>query len=241
MKRPKSVTVVLPAQGVEGAIASVVRDLAVAAYALRSRQMALDVLLLAGDADRTAAIATATARQLGLDLTAVPAPEEGPGQAFLDGFRQAAHYGPADLVVTMDATGHHDATQIPHLIDRLMEQELHVVIGSRWARGAGTPGLSARRWALGRAANSVFRTLTGAGEIRDATTSFRVARVGEGPIIYWPAVRPRRPELHNAADVGRFIEHLVSLWGEVRRTRRARLGAPGRTFTDDHFGAADDP
>src|SRR5512133_553106 len=274
MKRPKSVTVVLPAQGVEGAIASVVRDLAVAAYALRSRQMALDVLLLAGDADRTAAIATATARQLGLDLTAVPAPEEGPGQAFLDGFRQAAHYGPADLVVTMDATGHHDATQIPHLIDRLMEQELHVVIGSRWARGAGTPGLSARRWALGRAANSVFRTLTGAGEIRDATTSFRVARVevvrdfdmigiavnsysvqtafvamaiangyrvGEVPIIYWPAVRPRRPELHNAADAGRSTEHLVSLWGEVRRSRRARLGAPGRTFTDDHFGAADDP
>src|SRR5512133_1992303 len=226
MKRPKSVTVVLPAQGVEGAIASVVRDLAVAAYALRSRQMALDVLLLAGDADRTAAIATATARQLGLDLTAVPAPEEGPGQAFLDGFRQAAHYGPADLVVTMDATGHHDATQIPHLIDRLMERDLHVVIGSRWARGAGTPGLSARRWALGRAANSVFRTLTGAHEIRDATTSFRVARaevvrdfdmigiavnsysvqtafvamaiangyrVGEVPIIYWPAARPGRP------------------------------------------------
>jgi hypothetical protein len=39
MKRPKSVTVVLPAHGVEGAIAKVVRDLAVAAYALCSREM----------------------------------------------------------------------------------------------------------------------------------------------------------------------------------------------------------
>ena len=41
MKRPKLVTVVLVAHGVEGAIASVVRDLAVAAYALRSRDMEL--------------------------------------------------------------------------------------------------------------------------------------------------------------------------------------------------------
>jgi SAM-dependent methyltransferase len=273
MKRPKLVTVVLPAHGVEGAIASVVRDLAVAAYALRSRDMELDVLLLAGGGDRTAEVATATARELGLDLTAVPAPAAGPGQAFLDGFRRVAHYGPADLVVTMDATGHHDATQLPHLIDQLVERDLHVVIGSRWARGAGTPGLSARRWALGRAANSVFRTLTGAREIRDATTSFRVARaevvrdfdmtgiavnsysvqtafvamaiaggyrVGEVPIIYWPAARPRRPELHTTADVRGFVEHLLTLRGEVRRTRRARLAAPGRTFTDDHFGAADD-
>ena len=131
MKRPKSVTVVLPAQGVEGAIASVVRDLAVAAYALQSRDMELDVLLLAGGRDRTAAIATATAREHGLDLTAIPAPAAGPGPAFLDGFRRVAHYGPADLVVTMDPTGHHDATQIPHLVDQLVERDLHVVIGSR--------------------------------------------------------------------------------------------------------------
>ena len=106
MKRPKLVTVVLPAHGVEGAIALVVRDLAVAAYALRSRQMELDVLLLAGGEDRTGEIATATAKELGLDLTAIPAPAAGPGQAFLDGFRRVAHYGPADLVATMDATGH---------------------------------------------------------------------------------------------------------------------------------------
>src|SRR5918993_1332490 len=201
MKRPKSVTVVLPAQGVEGAIASVVRDLAVAAYALQSRDMELDVLLLAGGRDRTAAIAP------------------------------------------------------------------------RGAGGAGPPGLGARRWVLGRAANSVFRTLTGAREIKDATTSFRVARVevvrdfdmtgiavnsysvqtafvamaiaggyrvGEVPIIYWPAARPRPPELHTAADVRRLLEHLLTLRGEVRRTRQARLAAPGRTFTDDHFDAADD-
>jgi SAM-dependent methyltransferase len=273
MKRPKSATVVLPAYGVEGAIASVVRDLAVAAYALRSREIELNVLLLCGDGDQTARLATAAAQELGLDLTAVPASGAGPGEIFLEGFRQVARYGSADLVITMDATGQHDAAQIPHLVDWLIERDLHVVIGSRWTRGAGTPGLSARRWALGRGANLVFRTLTGAREISDATTSFRIARVevvrdfdmtgiavnsysvqtafvataiaggyrvGEVPIIYWPAARPRRPELRSAADIRNFTRHLLSLRGQVRQTRRARLAAPGRTFTDDHFGAADD-
>ncbi len=273
MNRPKSATVVLPAYGVEGAIASVVRDLAVAAYALRSRDMELNVLLLCGGADRTASIASATARDLGLDLTAAPAPAAAPGQAFLDGFRQVVRYGHADLVITMDATGQHDATQIPHLVDSLVERDLHVIIGSRWTRGAGTPGLSARRWALGRGANLVFRALTRASDITDATTSFRVARievvrdfdmtgvavssysvqtafvamaiaggyrVGEAPIMYWPATRPRRPELRSPADIRAFTRHLLSLRVEARQTRQARLAAPGRAFTDGHFGAADD-
>jgi SAM-dependent methyltransferase len=271
MKRPKSATVVLPAYGVEGAIASVVRDLAVAAYALRSRDMELNVLLLGGE--RTAAIATAAANELNLDLRVMPAPAAGPGQAFLDGFRQVTRYGPADLVITMDATGHHDATQIPHLVDHLVERDLHVVIGSRWTRGAGTPGLTARRWVLGRGANLVFRRLTGASDITDATTSFRIARievvrdfdmtgvavssysvqtafvamaiaagykVGEVPILYWPAARPRRPELRSPADIRDFTRHLLSLRGQAHQARRERLRAPGKRFTDEHFGAADD-
>ena len=70
MKRPKLVTVVLPAHGVEGAIASVVRDLAVAAYALRSRDMELDVLLLAGGGDRTAMWTAFARRGMGADAAA---------------------------------------------------------------------------------------------------------------------------------------------------------------------------
>ena len=48
MKRPRAATVVLPAYGVHEAIASIVRDLAVAAYALRARAIDLDVLLFDG-------------------------------------------------------------------------------------------------------------------------------------------------------------------------------------------------
>ena len=125
-----------------------------------------------------------------MPLDVVPGPATGPGNAYVEGFRRVLDAGRADLVATLDATGRHDPTQLPHLIDRLVTSELDVVIGSRWVRGSGTPGLSPTRWALGKLANATFRVLTGTRGIADATTSFRVARVpvvrdftiGAGPV-----------------------------------------------------------
>jgi SAM-dependent methyltransferase len=289
MREPKSATVVLPAYGVGEAVGSVVRDLAVAAYALHSRSIDLDVLLLHTGHDRTGEIATRAAARFGLALTATAGPER-PGAAWLAGFRTVLAEGRAELVITMDADGRHDAAQIPHLVDALIERDLDVVIGSRWARGSGTPGLSLGRWALGRLANLAFRTLSGTRDVHDATTSFRVARievvrafdldraeanryvvqtsfvamaiargyrVGEAPIIYWPPARyleaapaqdvtPDGGSDRHAGrgdrgrDVRDFARHLLALRGQVRTTRRARLAAPGSSFTDEHFGAADD-
>jgi SAM-dependent methyltransferase len=145
------------------------------------------------------------------------------------------------------------------------------VIGSRWVRGSGTPGLSVGRWVLGRLANLAFRVLTGTYGIADATTSFRVARmevvrdfdfsgqrvnshsvqtnfvatavargyrVREGPIIY------RAPSGGGGGlslrDVAQFVRHLGALRRAVDRTRTARLAPSGRSFDDEHFGAADD-
>ena len=48
VEEPKAVTVVLPVYGPPGPVPALMRDLAVAAYALRHRGMHLDVLLLDG-------------------------------------------------------------------------------------------------------------------------------------------------------------------------------------------------
>ena len=176
MKTPQLVTVVLPAYGVTEAIESVVRDLAVAAYAMQARGMRLEVLLLNGDGPAAAAAATATAAELDLCLHVTRGPDAGAGLAFLRGLRQIADEGRADIVATIDGTGRHDPTEIPRLVDLLMKRDLDVVIGSRWTRGSGTPGLSIGRWMLGKLANRTFRMLTGTYGIADATTSFRVAR-----------------------------------------------------------------
>jgi SAM-dependent methyltransferase len=274
MRRVSTVTVILPTHGGDQGIPLVLRDLAVAAFALDARGVRLDVLLLedpAGDAGESASKAAA---EYGLDLTRASAPPDVAG-AYLAGFRKVVEQNEADLVVTLDASGRHDPMQIPHLIDELARTGADVVIGSRWAKGSGTPGLSFRRWLRGRLASMAFRVLTGAGTVQDATTSFRVARlevvrnftnsledgqgplngytvqtsfvafsiargylVVEGPIIYRFAqagedrVRP--------GEIADFAPHLLAQRGQARRVRTRRLSVEGRSFTSEHFGAAQD-
>jgi len=155
MDEPKAITVVLPVYGSFGPVPALMRDLTVAAYALRCRGMHLDVLLLDGGSGEAGREAARDAENLGLPLEVAPGPAAGPGNAYVDGFRRVVDAGRADLVATLDATGRHDPTQIPHLIDRLVTSDLDVVIGSRWVRGSGTPGLSPSRWALGRLADAL--------------------------------------------------------------------------------------
>jgi SAM-dependent methyltransferase len=233
--------------------------------------MHLDVLLLDGSGGPAGERAAAAAEAVDLPLEVVPGPATGPGAAFTDGFRRVLEGGRADLVVTLDATGRHDPTEIPRLVDRLLTGDLDVVIGSRWARGSGTPGLPPSRWALGKLANLTFRMVTGTRGIADATTSFRVSRaavvrdfttgspplsshavqtmfvamavargyrVGEAPTIYRAA--PGSPGGLRLRDAGDFAAHLGALRGSVDSIRQRRLSPAGRTFHDDHFGAADD-
>jgi SAM-dependent methyltransferase len=269
MKDPQSATVILPAYGVEDAIGSLVRDLAVAAYALRARAIDLDVLLL--DGGEHAVAASQVAAELGLKLISVPGPESGSGEAFLEGLRRTSEAGSADLVVTMDANGRHDPTQIPSLVDHLIERNAHVVIGSRWTSGSGTPGLSFSRWFLGRTANLMFRWVTGSPKIGDATTSFRVARteiihelelggtpvnpysvhttfvakaIAQGYRVIEAPIIYREPLAGGGGltlrDVEAFASHLLALRKEMQRVRQRRLAPSGRVFEVDHFAAEDD-
>ena len=272
VKPPEVVSVVLPAYAAVDALPTVVRDLAVAAYALRSRGTELEVLLVNGDGGAAAAarVVDEAASAHGFTLRVIDGPPSS-GRAFIEGFAHVMHEGRADAVVTLDATGRHDASEIPRLLDVLVAHDLHVVIGSRWTRGSGTPGLSVGRWILGRLANVTFRVVTGIHGIADATTSFRIARievvrdvpppaasvtshsvqtnfvamavangyrVGEAPIIY------RSPAGGGggmgAGDVLEFVAHLGALRRSTAYLRRERLAPSGRTFDDDHFGAADD-
>jgi SAM-dependent methyltransferase len=63
-------------------------------------------------------------------------------------------------------------------------------------------------------------------------------RIGEGPIIYRPAISGGGGL--RGADVRDFAAHLLWLRGEADRARQRRLSPSGRAFTAEHFGAADD-
>src|SRR5918995_3811257 len=104
--QPGSVTALLSAHGAGNGIVAVVRDLAVAAYALRARDLQLDVLLLDDGREGAATLAAKTAADFGLPLTGV-AGARSPGPAYVAGFRHVLELGRAELVVTLDATGQH--------------------------------------------------------------------------------------------------------------------------------------
>jgi 2-polyprenyl-3-methyl-5-hydroxy-6-metoxy-1,4-benzoquinol methylase len=270
MDGPRLATVVLPAYGVGGGVVTVIRDLAVAAYALRARDLRLEVLLLDDGTEEVATVAAKTAASYDLPFAAVSGLPS-PGAAYLAGFRRVLDEGRADLVVTLDATGQHDATQLPHLIDQLLAQRLDVIIGSRWATGSGTPGLTLRRWALGRVANLAFRVVTGVRGVTDVTTTFRVARtevirqldldglpadvhalqmafiaaaVARGHRVGEGPIIYRPPAAAvrgvSRRDVVAFAARLPRLRRYAGRVRRQRLAPAGRRFHNQHFGAAED-
>jgi hypothetical protein len=80
MHRPGWATALLSTHGADDGIVTVIRDLAVAAYALRARGLQLDVLLLDHGRQRATTLAAKTAADFGLPLTVVAGPRS-PGAA----------------------------------------------------------------------------------------------------------------------------------------------------------------
>jgi SAM-dependent methyltransferase len=229
MNVPRSATVVMPAYDAGPAIEPVLRGLAVAAYALKARGIDLDVLLVDGGGH--AELARRVADELGIVLTVQPGPESGPGQAYAQGLARVAREHRSDLVVTLDANGRHDPAEIPRLVGHLIERDVHVVIGSRWTAGSGTPGLSFTRWALGRAANVAFRFVTGARGVTDGTTSFRVARTEIIPSLDLGDAPTDTYSIHT-----RFVANAIGAGYRVGEApiiyRPAVAGAGGLRLTD---------
>ncbi len=113
------------------------------------------------------------AARLGLSLGRLTPSESGFAAALLEGFR-AALDDHADVIVSLDADGQHDARQIPDLVRSHLAHGSGLTIGSRWTRGGSSPGTGPTRTALSRAGNGLVKAFTGARGVSDSTTSFRV-------------------------------------------------------------------
>ncbi len=113
------------------------------------------------------------ADRLGLPLDHLTPGIPGLVASLLDGFA-AALDGHADVVVSLDADGQHDARQIPDLVRSHLAHGSGLTIGSRWTRGGTSPGTGIVRTAMSRVGNELVKAFTGARGVSDSTTSFRV-------------------------------------------------------------------
>lgn len=84
-----------------------------------------------------------------------------------------AHGKPGDLFLTMDADGTMDPALYPHMRRTLVEENLEVVVASRY-RGGGVEGLSPFRRLLSDGARAYFSLLYPGLGVTDWTTGWRL-------------------------------------------------------------------
>ncbi|MEM1966604.1 MAG: glycosyltransferase, partial [Nitrososphaerota archaeon] len=97
----------------------------------------------------------------------------GLGSAYVDGFRWCLrNLEGLAVVVEMDADGSHDPSQLPFLVEPILNGVADVVIGSRYVAGGGWRGGSLKRRIISRGANLLTRISTGM-KVKDATSGYR--------------------------------------------------------------------
>ena len=168
---PVLVRVMLASQHGFVAVEPVLAELDEARRALAPSGIEMSVTMLGRPADEQAS--TALAERLGLPLVYLAPVGAGFAAALFAGFR-AALDDRADVIVSLDADGQHDARQIPDLVRNHVVRGSGLTIGSRWTRGGSSPGTGFVRTALSRTGNAVVKAVTGARGVSDSTTSFRV-------------------------------------------------------------------
>ena len=156
--RPR-VCVVIPALNEEATIADMVRG----ALLFADEVIVVDD----GSADRTAELARRAGAHVIKHLKNM-----GQWSALRTGFREALRKG-FDIVVTMDADGQHDPTNIPRLLKPISEGRADLVIGSRLK---GHPvAMIPYRYAGIKFFSKLLSTFMGVN-LTDATSGFRAYR-----------------------------------------------------------------
>lgn len=153
--------------------------------------LATHVLLVDdGSTDGTANIA----RERGIRVVQHPV-NSGQGAALQTGYLVAEQLG-AEVVVTMDADGQHDPTQIERLVRPIVDDVCDFVIGSRvtgeYEREAGGGGVVR---ALGVGAYTRITNILGGTRITDIASGFRAIRASKLAAIAFTEDQFHNPEL----------------------------------------------
>ena len=96
----------------------------------------------------------------------------GAGAAMQTGFEYACTL-PVDYVVTIDADGQHDPSEIPRMVETCRKGHFDVVLGSRFIEGAAALNIGRFRRAVLKLATVFTKFVTGL-KVTDTHNSFRV-------------------------------------------------------------------
>lgn len=104
---------------------------------------------------------------------------KGLGEVWNTMFRYVcSHYRENDILVTMDADNTHNPRIVPPMVRKLIEEDLDVVIASRFTSGGKELGLSWFRKLTSRGARLFFKLFFSIPNVNDYTSGFRCYRIG---------------------------------------------------------------
>lgn len=149
------VAVLLPAYNEEVSIASMI---------LLSLQYADEVIVIDdGSSDRTSEVSRLAGATVLSHTT-----NKGKGAALKTGFKYAQDY---DIIVTIDADGQHNPSEIPDVIKPIMEDKADIVNGSRYIAGKDTTTPTYRR--VGQTVLDNATYLASGVKLTDTQSGFR--------------------------------------------------------------------
>jgi glycosyltransferase involved in cell wall biosynthesis len=196
---PQNVTVILPAYNEEVSIGSVV---------LLTRFYADNVIVIDdGSSDRTAEIA----RKAGAEVIQHEK-NKGKGVALKTGFTAADDLG-ADIIVTMDSDGQHNAADIPRLVEPIIKGEADIVNGSRYLNGLDKNTPSYRR--VGQSILDKATNLNSGLHITDSQSGFRAFATSTKDVFRFNA-QGMAIESEMLADAGSAGLHIAEVEIGVR-------------------------
>lgn len=211
MIAPGRVLLVVPALNEERSVGTVVQA---------GRRLDYDVCVVDdGSIDSTADRAAAA----GAQVLRLPV-NLGVGGALRCGFRWALAHG-YETVVQVDADGQHDPALVAGLLDALRDSGADMVIGSRFANGAGPyPVRGVRRMAM-RILSARVRRVAGV-QVLDSSSGFRAIRrplldrfAAEYPVEY---LGDTVEALIEAGCAGaKIVEHPIAMTKRVHGSGRA--------------------
>jgi len=164
--------VLLPAYNEAETISPTIRDIDQATRTMG--ELTRVVLVDDGSSDGTAAIAEATARDVGTSVVILRHRKNGGlGAAIRTGiYHVLDQAGPDDVLVAMDADNTHPARMMPEMIARVRAGR-DVVIASRYQEGAKVAGVPGYRRVLSDASRLLFRVCFPIKGVRDYTCGYR--------------------------------------------------------------------
>ncbi|MFH0896956.1 MAG: glycosyltransferase family 2 protein [Candidatus Bathyarchaeota archaeon] len=108
----------------------------------------------------------------------------GLGNAIRDGFSRVS----GSHVLMMDSDGEMNPQTVPKMVRKLLDENLDMVVASRWMKGGGSIGYTAPKYVFNRFYNRLFRFLFGTN-IHDLSLGFKIMRIEAAKGIRWEGVR----------------------------------------------------